>query len=164
MVRIEPLSPSSPLALLESARSLFLAYGDFLRSSGEHPGFSFDRLRQEAHDLPAVYEGGNGAVVVAGVEGSSIGCIGFRACAEEDCCEVKRLFVLPEYRGSGIGLRLAMAALELARLKGYKFACLDTEPLTMVAAHRTYLNIAFVEYDRRGAGPASVSFLRKSLI
>ena len=167
MVRIKPLSPSSPPAILESARSLFLAYGDFLRASGEHLGFRFDRLEQEAHDLPAAYEADNGAVLVAAKGDSSIGCIAFRAfrgCAEEGCCEVKRLFVLPEYRGSGIGLRLATAALELAGGKGYRCAYLDTEPVVMPAAHRTYLKVGFVEYDRRGAGPASVSFLRKSLI
>jgi hypothetical protein len=59
---------------------------------------------------------------------------------------------------------LATAALELAGRKGYKSAYLDTEPLVMEAAHRTYLKAGFVEYDGRGAGPASVSFLRKSLI
>ena len=31
-------------------------------------------------------------------------------------------------------------------------------------AHRMYLKLGFVEYDSRGAGKASVSFLRKSLI
>jgi hypothetical protein len=95
----------------------------------------------------------------------SIGCIAFREfreCAEQDCCEIKRLFVLPAYRGSAIGVQLAIAALELAGRRGYQFAYLDTEPLAMAAAHRTYLKVGFVEYDRRGAGPLSVSFLRKS--
>ena len=167
MVRIESVSSSSSPAILDSARSLFLAYGDFLRSSGEHAGFRFDRLEQEAHDLPEAYEASNGAVLVAVAEGLSVGCIAFRefrGCVEKDCCEIKRLFVLPEYRGSAIGLRLATAALELAVRKGYQFAYLDTEPIVMEAAHRTYLKVGFVEYDRRRAGPASVSFLRKPLI
>ncbi len=167
MVLIKPLSPLSPPAILESARSLFLAYGDFLRGSGEHPSFRFDRLEQEANDLPAAYEENNGVVLVAAEGDSIIGCIAFRAfrgCAEEGCCEIKRLFVLPEYRGLGIGLRLSAAALELAGGKGYRCAYLDTEPVVMRAAHRTYLKVGFVEYDRHGAGPASVSFLRKSLV
>ena len=167
MVRIESLSASSPRAILESARSLFLAYGEFLRLSGEHPGFRFDRLQQEALDLPAAYETNNGAVLVAVAEDLSVGCIAFREFreySEPDCCEIKRLFVLPAYRGSAIGSRLAMPALELAGQKGYKSAYLDTEPLVMTAAHRTYLKVGFVEYDRRGAGPASVSFLCKSPI
>ena len=167
MVRIESLTASSPRAILESARSLFRAYGDFLRVSGEHPGFRFDRLQEEALDLPAAYEANNGAVLVAVAEELSIGCIAFREfreCAEQDCCEIKRLFVLPAYRGSAIGVRLAIAALELAGWRGYQFAYLDTEPLAMAAAHRTYLKVGFVEYDRRGAGPSSVSFLRKSLV
>ena len=167
MVRIESLTASSPRAILESARSLFLAYGDFLRLSGEHPGFRFDRLQEEAFDLPAAYEANNGAVLVAVAEELSIGCIAFREfprCVEQDRSEIKRLFVLPEYRGCGIGLRLATAALERARQKGYRFAYLDTEPIVMAAAHRMYLELGFVEYDSRGAGVASVSFLRKPLI
>lgn len=167
MVFIECLSSSSSPTVVESARALFLAYGDFLRSSGEHHGFRFDRLQSEALDLPAAYAATNGAVLVAAVEGRSIGCVAFRRyleCVEENCCEIKRLFVPPEYRGRGIGQRLAAAALQHARLKGYQFAYLDTEPLVMSAAHRMYLKLGFVEYDSRGAGIASVSFLRKSLI
>jgi GNAT superfamily N-acetyltransferase len=166
MVCIESLSSSSSPTVLVSARTLFLAYGDFLRASGEHDGFSFDLLQREALDLPAVYAATNGAVLVAVVEGFSIGCIAFRefpGSVEQDRCEIKRLFVLPEYRGCGIGLRLATAALELAHLKGYRFAYLDTEPIVMAAAHRMYLELGFVEYDSRGAGIASVFFLRKSL-
>ena len=166
MVCIESLNSSSSSTVLESARALFLAYGDFLRSSGEHDGFGFERLQREALDLPTAYAANNGAVLVAVVEGFSIGCIAFREfprCVEQDRCEIKRLFVLPEYRGCGIGLRLATAALERARLKGYRFAYLDTEPIVMAAAHRMYLKLGFVEYDSRGAGIASVSFLRKSL-
>ena len=100
-------------------------------------------------------------------QGLSVGCIAFRefrGCVEKDCCEIKRLFVLPAYRGSAIGVQLAIAALELAGRRGYQFAYLDTEPLAMAAAHRTYLKVGFVEYDRHGVGPLSVSFLRKSLV
>jgi carbonic anhydrase len=143
-----------------------LAYGDFLRGSGEHNGFRFDLLQREALDLRAAYAATNGAVLVAVVEGFSIGCIAFReypGCVEQDRCEIKRLFVLPEYRGCGIGLRLATAALERAHLKGYRFAYLDTEPIVMAAAHCMYLKLGFVEYDSRGAGIGSVSYLRKSL-
>ena len=123
MVCTESLSSSSSPTVLESARALFLAYGDFLRSSGEHDGFRFDRLKQEALDLPGAYVSTNGAVLVAVVEGFRIGCIAFRefpGCAALDRCEIKRPFVIPECRGGGIGLRLATAALERARLKGYR--------------------------------------------
>ena len=167
MICIESLDSLSSSRVLESARDLFLAYADFLRSSGEHDGFSIARLQREALDLPAAYAATHGAVLVAVVEGFSIGCIAFRAfpgCVDQDCCEIKRLFVLPEYRECGIGFRLASAALEQARVKGYRFAYLDTEPIAMAAAYRTYLKLGFVEYDRRGAGIGSVSFLRKSLI
>lgn len=107
-VRIESPESSSSPKHIDSARNLFLAYGDFLRSSGGHDGFSFDRLEREALDLPAAYSFANGAVLVALAEGLAIGCIAFRpfpACVDHCCCEIKRLFVLPEYRGCGIGFQ-----------------------------------------------------------
>jgi len=166
MVSIEPLDADSPSPVLDSARELFSAYADFLHSTGHHSGFNFDRLLQEASELPAPYTAANGAVLVAIVDRLSVGCIVFRAHparASENACEIKRLLVLPEYRGSSIGFRIARAALDLARVKGYRIAYLDTEPAAMPAAHRTYLKLGFEEYEKRGCGPTAVSFLRKSL-
>jgi Predicted acetyltransferase len=163
MIGIELLHASSSPSLLKSSRDLLLAYGDFLRAGGEHQGFSFDDLKSEALDLPAAYSDAGGAVLVAVEEGRAIGCIAFRAfpaCGEPDCCEIKRLFVRPEFRGRAIGLQLGRAALEQARAKGYRSAYLDTAPISMAAAYRTYLKLGFVEYDRRGA---ALALLRKSL-
>jgi hypothetical protein len=56
----------------------------------EHEEFRFDRLNQEALDLPASYSTMNGDVLVTVVDGFSIGCIAYRRSAEpleRDCCD-----------------------------------------------------------------------------
>jgi GNAT superfamily N-acetyltransferase len=165
MVSIEPLTGSSPPTVLRSAQALLLAYGDFLRGAGDHDGFRYDRLEQEARDLPAAFAAGE--LLLAISEGLAGGCIAYRAlapCVDENCCEIKRLFVQPEHRARGIGRSLVMAALDHARANGYRFAYLDTEPSIVRVAHHTYLELGFVEYDRRSSATGPVSVLRKPLI
>jgi hypothetical protein len=61
--------------------------------------------------------------------------------------------------GMSPGFRVSQRSKE----KEYCWAYLDTEPHTMAAAHRTYLTLGFKDYQRKGIGAASVSFLRKRL-
>ncbi|MFZ6744941.1 GNAT family N-acetyltransferase [Undibacterium sp. JH2W] len=51
--------------------------------------------------------------------------------------EIKRLYVLPAYRGLHLGERLLQTLLTDARSLGYQAACLDSAPF-MHAAHRLY--------------------------
>src|SRR5215472_15586606 len=125
MITIEALDRSSDLRLLDAARELFRAYGEFLRAEGGHCWFNYEKLQQEILDMPLSFTSKNGAVLLAVVGEVAIGCIAFREmpdCAERDCCEIKRLFVLPGNRGLGAGWRLASAALDQARAKGYRAA------------------------------------------
>ena len=167
MICIVPLADSSPLTLVQSARTMFKAYGEFVRNTGNHPGFRFDRLDQEILELPAAYSTRNGEVLLAMRGSEGVGCIAYRAVPTPPnarTCEIKRLFVLPEQRAHGIGNNLVSTCIHRARAKGYQVACLDTEPETMVAAHHTYLRLGFVEYERRySATEGSVAFLKRSL-
>jgi hypothetical protein len=44
---------------------MFKAYGEFVRNSGNHPGFRFERLDQEILELPDAYSTRNGEVLLA---------------------------------------------------------------------------------------------------
>ena len=158
---------ASPLILVESARAMFKAYGEFVRNSGNHPGFRFDRLDQEILELPGAYSTRNGEVLLAMRGSEVVGCIAYRAvpaAPNPRTCEIKRLFMLPEQRGHGIGSSLVSTCIDRARARGYQLACLDTEPETMAAAHHTYLKLGFVEYERRhSATEGPVAFLRRPL-
>lgn len=75
--------------------------------------------------------------------GQPIGCVAFRPL-EEGRCELKRLYVRANGRGMGAGGKLVAAALEGARLAGYRAILLDTLP-QMQEAIRMYRKLGFRE-------------------
>src|SRR4051812_17029387 len=99
---------------VETARQLFIEYAAGL-------GFSlcFQNFDHEVADLPGKYSPPSGRLLLASVDDRIAGCIAVRKL-DEETCEMKRLFVRPEFRGQGIGHELVIAVLEEARLIGYK--------------------------------------------
>jgi putative acetyltransferase len=70
--------------------------------------------------------------------GEAMGCVGLRPLDRPGACEVKRLYVRPAARGTGIGRELAASVVELAAALGYREAMLDTLPwmLSAIAVYR----------------------------
>ena len=87
-------------------------------------------------------------VILAYDYNTPIGCAAFKKYNNE-CAEVKRVFLKPEYRGRGISKKL-MAQLEnVAKAKGYRYLILESgEPL--VAAMALYKNIGYVTIPNYG--------------
>jgi carbonic anhydrase len=96
---------------------------------------SFQGFDEEAAALPAGYD----VLFVAG----SDGCVGVRPFSP-GICEMKRLYVRPSARGTGLGKELAEAAIAHARTLGYAAMRLDTMP-AMGAAQALYASLGFVE-------------------
>lgn len=70
-----------------------------------------------------------------------IGCASFKKY-DNECAEVKRVFIKKEYRGQGISRRLMELLEELGRSKGYKYFLLESgEPL--VSAMALYRKIGY---------------------
>jgi len=93
---------------------------------------SFQGFERELADPLGFYE----SILLA--EG---GCVALRRIDSERC-EMKRLYVRPQARGSGLGRLLAEALIAQARSRGYSRMLLDTLP-TMRAAHGLYRSLGF---------------------
>jgi hypothetical protein len=93
MISIVAVEDSSPLIFVQSARTMFKAYGELVRNGGNHPGFRFDRLDQEILELPDAYSTRR-EVLLAMRRSEVVGCIAYRAVPTPPnprTCEIKRL-------------------------------------------------------------------------
>ncbi|MFA0088128.1 GNAT family N-acetyltransferase [Vibrio sp. 10N.286.49.C2] len=81
--------------------------------------------------------------LVALLDGKVVGGCGLAPFGVDDnTCELKKLFLLKETRGLGLGKRLANACLEYAQQAGFKRCYLDTLS-NMTSAVRLYENLGF---------------------
>ncbi len=116
-----------------------------LREYAAAPGIDlcFQNFDHELASLPGRYSPPYGALLIAMSGEEAAGCVALRQL-ENEICEMKRLFVRSNFRGSGLGRRLALAIIDAARERGYKRIRLDTLPVQQ-EAHRLYESLGF--YD-----------------
>jgi putative acetyltransferase len=125
---------------LETIRRLFLEYAASLDFS-----LCFQSFEAELASLPGDYAPPGGCLYLALVDDVPAGCVGLHEL-EPAICEMKRLYVRPEFRGLGLGRKLAIAAILAAHVIGYNRMRLDTLK-SMVEAHALYRALGFYDID-----------------
>lgn len=122
------------LADLDEIRAMLREYAAWLEVD-----LCFQNFEQELTELPGEYQPPKGRLLLA--EGA--GCVALRPL-DQEICEMKRLYVRPAFRGSGLGRHLIDAIIEEARAIGHRKIRLDTMP-KMDSAQRLYASLGFHE-------------------
>jgi ribosomal protein S18 acetylase RimI-like enzyme len=131
---IRPLTPTDDM---EPVRVLFREYAGSL-------GFDlcFQKFEQELAELPGQYAPPSGCLLLATAGDEPAGCVALKKLAD-GVCEIKRLYVRGQYRGTGLGRTLAEQIIQEARCLGYQAMRLDTIPSTMSSAVALYRSLGF---------------------
>lgn len=153
------ISPARTEFELKVLAELFAAYAKSLPVDLGYQGFA-----SELAQLPGKYLPPLGELLIAwdGLE-RPVGCVGLRPLGV-DCCEMKRLYVVPEARSVGVGKLLMDSIVAVARGCGYAKLYLDTLP-TMGNAVRLYEQSGFRETDAYyGPTPRGTRFMVLNLV
>ncbi len=124
--------PEQPLAVREILR-------EYARSLNFE--LCFQSFEEELVSLPGRYAPPCGRCLLAS-DGQALGGVIALRDLGDRICEMKRLYVRPACRGTGLGLRLARTLIDEARGVGYRAMRLDTVP-QMTDAIRLYLGLGF---------------------
>ena len=95
----------------------------------------------------------NGGTFLVMTNNDQFICTGAIRKLKDDICELKRLWLLPEYHRQGLGYQMLNELLTFAREKGYKRIWLETDPMAQSRALEFYKRLGFNEissYTDRG--------------
>ena len=124
---------------ISAVRELFLEYANSLNFS-----LCFQSFEKELAELPGEYAPPGGRLLLATQQSHLAGCVALHKL-DAEVCEMKRLYVRPQFRGKGLGRVLAERVVADAREIGYKRLRLDTVEPVMRDAVGLYKKLGFRE-------------------
>ena len=105
----------------------------------------FQNIDEELENPAKKYTAPEGELLVAVEKKKVIGMVAYHRHSKSRC-EMKRLYVKPEYRENKLGKKLVLEILEYAKKAGYKEMVLGTIIPLQVAIH-LYKKVGFVERE-----------------
>ena len=143
---------------INRTRELFKEY-----AAGLGIDLCFQNFDKELALLPGDYVLPSGRLFLAISDDAAVGCVALRMIAD-GICEMKRLYVRPEFRGTGLGRTLAETIIKTAREIGYHRVRLDTLPGKMDRAIAMYRSLGFKEIEPYYDNPVQgATFMELSL-
>lgn len=156
MLDIQKVTTEGPA--LESIKSLFKAYLEELNED-----LCFQSFDSEIDNPLYKYSAPTGALFIAYYNAIPVGCIALQPLQEAQTCEMKRLYVAPDYRKLGVGDALVKVLLQEAQSLGYTTMKLDTLE-RLQAAIKLYLKFGFEMVTAYYDNPLpSVVYMEKKL-
>ena len=131
---------------IEAGKTLFVEYADALGVDLCFQGFG-----EEIAGFPGAYASTGGCLLLARAPRWAAGAVGLRPLMGT-ACEMKRLYVRPRFRGTGLGRRLATAIVDKGRDLGYGVMRLDTLP-HLAAALALYRDLGFTQIPAYNDNP-----------
>jgi ribosomal protein S18 acetylase RimI-like enzyme len=142
---------------IESIKTLFTEYTQMLGVN-----LDFQNYEKELEQLPGKYALPDGRLYIAYAENKATGCIALRRI-NDTICEMKRLYVRPEFREQKIGQMLADQLIEDATKLKYDYMVLDTLG-TLKSAITLYKKLGFYEIEPYYQNPLdNVIYMRLKL-
>jgi N-acetylglutamate synthase and related acetyltransferases len=132
---------------LETIRELFEEYTNMLIQKDEKfRDYLSEQNYDEEFENPKIKYGlPYGRLFLLKLDKIPIGCVALRK-VNESACEMKRLYIKPEYRGNGYSHLLVDKVVESAKEIGYEYIILDTLPY-LETALRLYKEYGFEETE-----------------
>jgi putative acetyltransferase len=132
---------------VKQARGLFREYEAWLGLD-----LCFQNFEKELAELPGAYAPPTGRLLLAYEDDQLAGCVALRKLSDR-VCEMKRLFLRPQFHGKGRGRQLAERIINEARDAGYERMRLDTLPEQMGKAIALYRSLGFREIEPYNSNP-----------
>jgi GNAT superfamily N-acetyltransferase len=106
---------------------------------------AYYEARHELKDMDNIQKNyfENGGIFLAMFRDKTMICTGAIRKLDNEVCELKRLWLLHEYHGQGLGYRMVHELLSIARGMGYKRMRLQTDPVAQRRALDFYRQIGF---------------------
>jgi len=153
--RIDEADGAADIAV---ARGLIEEYARSLPFS-----LDFQNFAAELAGLPAPYVAPGGCLLLAWQGERAVGIVALKPLAP-GIGEVKRLYVVPSGRGTGLGRVLLECAIDSACTLGHAHLRLDSHRASMEAAIRLYQRLSFVEIPAYGPDlGGELAFFEKAL-
>jgi putative acetyltransferase len=148
MIKIRTIQPDE----IAVAKQLIyrVAHKVFKDTRPLEEAIAFYESHDQMHDMDTLQESyfsNHGIFLVMTNEDQIIGTGAIRRIDNESC-ELKRLWLLFEYHGKGLGYRMIQELFTFAREKGYQRIRLETDPDYQSRALNLYKRLGFYEIPR----------------